>query len=204
MSRSRLWKSYGVTVAVALIAVWAVGRSSRLAGESAQIVAQAQANAEAALRAYRASRDSIPVLQSAREQAERETLHARAHSQTSLARADTATAASRTVLADTSATVPALRAAFASQVLVTDSVSAAFRAYIVTTERESAVAAQERAALYGSLARADTVIAAQARLLNALSKTTQCRVLWIPCPTRTTAFVAGALVTLGAVVAVTR
>jgi len=204
VSRIRLWGVYGVTVAVALIAVWAVGRSSRLAGESAQIVAQAQANAESALRAYRASRDSIPVLRQAFVNAERARQRAQARGDSALVRADRTTADSRRILSADTATVPTLRAALASQVLVTDSLSAAFRAYIVTTEREAQVAAQERAALYGSLAKADTVIAAQARLLNALSKTTQCRVLWLPCPTRTQAFVAGAVLTLGAVVAVTR
>jgi hypothetical protein len=200
----RLTPPLALYACLALLVGLSVGRcSGRADGAAERIVAQAQANAESALRAYRASRDSIPVLQSAREQAERESARLRARSRVTLAQADTVTAASRTVLADTSATVPALRAAFASQVLVTDSLSAAFRAYIVTTERERAAAHSERSALYESLSKADTVIAAQGRLIDAL-RDRECRVLWLPCPTRTQAFVAGALVTLGAVVAVTR
>jgi len=201
----RLTPPLALYACLALLVGLSVGRcSGRADGAADANVAINERNVEIALRAKRADVKALAAASKARERAERETLRARAHSQTSLAQADTVTAASRTVLADTSATLPVLRASLASQVLVTDSLSAAFRAYIVTTEREAAVAAQERAALYGSLAKADTVIAAQARLLNALSKTTQCRVLWIPCPTRTQAFVAGALVTLGAVVAVTR
>jgi ribosomal protein L16 Arg81 hydroxylase len=200
----RLTPPLALYACLALLVGLSVGRcSGRADGAADANVAINERNVEIALRAKRADVKALAVARQARERAERETLRARAHSQASLAQADTVTADSRRILSADTATVPALRASLASQVLVTDSLSAAFRAYVVTTEREAQVAAQERAALYGSLAKADTALAAQTRLIDAL-RDRECRVLWLPCPTRTTAFVAGALVTLGAVVAVTR
>jgi len=124
------------------------------------------------------------------------------------ARVDTVAVAvsdsSRAVLADSAATVPVLRAALQSQILVTDSLGAAFRRYVTADVTADAARDEERRAFLRALVAADTALAASQRVSEALREAGRCRVLWMPCPTRTQSFVAGAVVTAGVIIGLRR
>jgi hypothetical protein len=85
-----------------------------------------------------------------------------------------------------------------------DSLSSAFRAYVRASDSLHAASRVLVASQVSVIAQTDAALIAMTQARDAWRQAASCRVLWLPCPTRTQAFVAGAVLTLGAVVAVTR
>ena len=188
MRASRLW-SFGVTVAVALFAVWALGRASASQAERDSIAAQAQGNAQVAHRAYREARKRVaPAL----AVTDRVTRIVQVRDTALGAQLDTA----RAVLADTAATLVDVRETLAATVVEAE----AFR---VAVDSLTVAHAAERRVLLAALTSADVALDAEQRVSRAYKLASRCRVLGlIPCPTRTQTAVGAVLVTVAAFVAV--
>ena len=179
----------GVVLCAALVAVWALGRASSVQSERDTIAAQAQANAQVAHRAYREARKAVaPAL------ARTDTVTRRVLVQDAALGVQLDTA--RAVLADTAATLAEVRETLAATVVRAE----AFR---VAVDSLTVAHAEERRVLVAALAGADLALVAQTRATEAYRRAGQCRVVFgIKCPTRTQAFIVGAVVTVAAFVAV--
>lgn len=186
---------------VAWLSVLYIGKSSALTAAKVTIAEQKEENAAIVEASYREKRALI--VKNAREVAEARTAErkARARLDATLDSAATATAGSISVLQDSAATVPQLRGALYVQVATTERVVAEFHAYLMSDSTYHIAEAEERKVLFETLTLADSTIRVKNEALAAWKEAARCRVLWVPCPTRTQAFVAGAIVTGAALIA---
>lgn len=188
-------------IGASLVTVWAIGRSSAAESEARTLAAMRDSVAFKAVRGYRKHRDSTGVLLTAYHVAERKRLMLRRVADTVLAATDATTRAQMAVLADSAATVPQLRGALYVQVQTTERIAAEFREYLRVSDSSHAAASRTIAAQSMALASADTAIDALTVARDQWKRAATCRVLGVRCPTRTQAFIGGALLTLGLVVA---
>ena len=175
------------------LAAFFVVRESRLRGVADERLRIAKEQETIAVRAYKVAHDSIPMLLAgyAKERAEKLSLRDKVSnlSQT----VDSVTRNSRVVLADTGATVSVLRFALSRQVDITDSLSTAFQAYVTADIQADSATEAVIGGLRLALVRADTALAAAQRV-SATYKSRECRVWFLPCPTRLQSAIAGAVV----------
>ncbi len=162
-----------------------------------------QANAARVVAAYQHTRDSVAALDAARLSAERKLAKVRTSAVRTLAATDSAVDAVRPNVSADTATVSTLRANLAVAVASYDSLAAAFRAYVRASDAALDASRAQIAATAHALQRADAALAAKDAVIAAMRQR-ECRVLGLPCPTRRTAFLAGAVATLAAVVGVGR
>lgn len=180
-----------------------IGRSAALDAANRTIAQQKEENAAKVEAVYRLSREMIRQESLKVVHAERALARARANADKALDSAETATAGSLAVLQDSAATVPQLRGALVVQVATTERITAEFAEFMSASFAAQNAAEQERKALYRSLTLADSTVVALKEVNQALRKVGECRIIGpIRCPTRTQAFVGGALVTLGVILAV--
>lgn len=188
---------------VAWLIVFAIGRSSALQSARQTIADQKEENAAKVEAVYRLSRELIRAESLKVEQVRRDLYRERQKSMHVLDSAETATASSMSVLQDSVATVPQLRGALYIQVATTERVSQQFREYLMSDSTYHRAIDAERLSVFSLLTLADSTIAAKNEAIAALRKVGECRIIGpIRCPTRTTAFVGGAIVTLGVLMAV--
>lgn len=188
----------GTLAAVVLLAFLASGAIARASADATETRVRAEMRDSVALVVARAHQERVLALDSARRafaQAERTRRTARA-------RVDT-------VWQATDATVDSLRPDTTANVQVAlaayDSLAVAFRAYMRADSASHAAIAAERAATDAALSSADAALAAMTQARDAWKRAATCRTVFrIKCPTRTQAFVAGAVVTLGVTLAVRR
>ena len=179
----------GVVLVAALVAVWAIGRSTSVQSERDTIAAQAQANAQVAHRAYRQARKTVaPAL------ARTDTVTRRVMVQDAALGSQLDTA--RAVLADTAATLLEVRATLAATVVQAETFRSAVDSLTV-------VHAAERRVLLAALTSADVALEAEQRVSAAYKSAATCRIVFgIKCPTRTQSFLVGAVATVAVFVAV--
>ena len=202
MSRSRLWAPYGVTVAVALVAVWAIGRSTSVQSERNTIAEQAQRNAQVAHKAYRETRKLVAPALAATDRVQNVArIRGDAVDVSSIGLIRTIDSA-RAVLADSAAELATVRGTLAATVASADGLLADVAAYRVAVDSLTVVHAAERRVLLAALTSAEVALDAERQVSAAWRKASECRVLWIKCPTRTQSFIVGAVVTVAAFVAV--
>ena len=208
----------GVVLCAALVAVWAIGRSTSVQSERDTIAAQAQANAQVAHKAYRQARKAVaPAL--ARTDTVTRNVQARGHDVgtsaahlTALLDADSAFAnagrdsATVVVAGDTlyrSAFVNGLLARRDSSVVLTRSLLTDVVAYRTAVDSLTVVHAAERRVLLAALTSADVALDAQVRATEAFKRAGECRIVFgIKCPTRTQSFIVGAVATVAVFAAV--
>lgn len=116
--------------------------------------------------------------------------------------ANTSLADARAVLADTLATVSTLRSALTETVSTLDSLAREVTTYRAIVDSTSVQHAKERALLMSALTYSDSSAQAWKRAYELRTRQERCRVLFVPCPSRPVAFLAGAALTAGIVVAV--
>ena len=95
------------------------------------------------------------------------------------------------VLRDSSATDAQLRDALAVAIQQADTLSFQVSAYMSTVDTLRSRHAEERRAMTVALDRADSVMAHQDALIRALQKKAECRLLGLPCPSRTQMLLVG-------------
>lgn len=175
-------------LAIGAFAFFAFGRCVDLqSGRDDAAVTIAQENAARIAKAYKASRDSIPVLQAAKFAADGKLAKVRTTARATLTATDSAVASVR---ADTTQPVAArLVVALASY----DSLASAFRAYLAADTSAHAASDRLLRQMSDALVLADSTINAERAVSRAL-RARECRIVGLPCPTRRTAFVAGAVV----------
>lgn len=100
----------------------------------------------------------------------------------------------RALTLDTEATADTLRGALAVALAHADTLADRADAYLTDVELLRSQYAAERRAMTVALDKADSALAHQDALVRALQRRADCRVLGVPCPTRTQAFVAGTVV----------
>lgn len=177
--------------------------SGRSAGVEQERTRIAEENAQKALLAYRATRDSIPALVNTAMIRNTAKVRVRNAGLAVILHADSVTADNRAFLNaerdSVSGAVPmdtASRSAFTNrllaQIATTDSLAAAFRAYVRADMVADSADAELHRGYTLALARADTALAANRVLIDALRKR-ECRILGLPCPSRKTVFLAGAV-----------
>ena len=162
-----------------------------------------QANAARVTAAYKASRDSVSALDAARLSAEAKLAKVRQSAVVTLGVTDSVVDAVRPNVSADTATVPTLRASLAVAIASYDSLAAAFRAYVRASDSALDASRAQIVASAHALQRADTALAAKDAVIAAYARR-ECRVVGLPCPTRRTAFLAGAVGALAIVVAVRR
>lgn len=186
----------------ALAAVWAIGRASSVQSERQAIAAQAQANAQVA---HKGARETRKRVQGALERTDRvqdiARIRGNAVDVSSIGLKRTLDSA-RTVLSDADATNVALRETLAATVTRADSLLADVAAYRTAVDSLTVTHAAERRVLLAALTSSETAVAAEREVSAAWRKASECRVLWIKCPTRTQTAIGAALVTVAAFVAV--
>lgn len=156
-----------------------------------------QANAARVTAAYQHARDSVSALDAARLSAERKLAKVRQSAVTTVQHTDSVVdAVRRDTTPVTDARVPLLLASY-------DSLAAAFRAYVRASDSALDASRAQIAASALALHRADSALAAKDAVIAAYARR-ECRVLGLPCPTRRTAFLAGAVGALAVVVVVSR
>jgi len=166
-------------LAAALLAVWALDCSGRDEGDKTARTEMHERNATVAMRDLRAERkrtDTVVV----RERAQGARVDAAVDS------VRPALAEARATLADSTATIERLRASLGSLTVRTEELVAQVVIYRATVEELTLALAMERAAAQATLDAKDKVIASL--------KAERCRVLWMPCPTRTQSAIGGAIV----------
>ena len=208
----------GVVLCAALVAVWAIGRSTSVQSERQAIAAQAQANAQVAHKAYRQARKAVAPALAVTDRVTREVV-ARGHNVgtsaailTARLDADSAFAnagrdsATVVVAGDTlyrSAFVNGMLARWESQVSVTRGLLTDVAAYRTAVDSLTVVHAAERRVLLAALTSADVAPDAQVRATEAFKRAGQCRIVFgIKCPTRSQSFIVGAVATVAVFVAV--
>lgn len=194
-------QSLGTLAAVVLLALVAVGAVSLASAVQTEARVRAEMRdsvAFVAASAFRASRDSMEVLRAATLAAERKLAKVRTDARGTLAVTGRVIDSLRTVPVTDTTALPVALAAY-------DSLAAAFRAYLAADAIAHDAADRERAGLLTTLSKADTALAEMTQARDAWREAATCRTVFrIPCPTRTQAFVAGALVTAAVVVGVRR
>lgn len=183
-----------VAVAVALGLVVAVlarslGRSEAKK-EAATVIAELTAKRLADL--YRQERKVTEAR--AEERALAEARQAVANRRLSAALADTRAqlADARAVLADTAASIPDLRDMLSITTQRAESLVTVVEAFQAATDSANAAHARERAALMSVLTYTDSTATAWKRAYEASQRAGRCRVLFLPCPSRTTSALLGA------------
>ena len=161
------------------------------AGEADAKVQAAVAKADSLRVAYDLARSNAIAVQYAAKEAGQRERKAAASLTARLSQVQDSLARSTAVLRDSSATEGQLRDALAVAIQQADTLSFQVSAYMSTVDTLRSRHAEERRAMTVALDRADTVIAHQDALIRALQKRTECRVLGLPCPSRTKLLVLG-------------
>jgi len=179
-----------------LIAMLAL--AARASADATETRVRAEMRDSVALVVARAHQERVRALDSARlafAQAERTRRTARARVDTMWLATDATVDSLRP---DTTANVQVALAAY-------DSLAGAFRAYLAADSTSHTAAAVVLDQVTQSLASADAALAAMTQARDAWKRAATCRTVFrLRCPTRTQAFVAGSIVTLGVLVAVRR
>lgn len=192
-----LWCILAVGVVLAAIRVWFHYHDQSVRDWDAVRLAQEQSElAHYDARRARQSRDSA-VAQNLR--LERQVAHLRGQAVGALAQGDAVADSARVVLADSSANISRLRSTVASLVLSQDSLSASFRRYLAADSTLHYRWGVERDKSTVALDKAETAYRSLEAVNAALRKASQCRIAFVPCPTRTQAAVGGLI--LGTVLA---
>ena len=187
---------------MALVAVWAIGRSTSVQSERNTIAEQAQRNAQVAHKAYRETRKLVAPALAATDRVQNVArIRGDAVDVSTIGLIRTIDSA-RAVLADSAAELATVRETLAATVASADSLLADVAAYRVAVDSLTVVHAAERRVLLAALTSADVALAAEQRVSRAYKLASECRVLWIKCPTRTQTAIGAALVTVAVIVAV--
>lgn len=160
-------------------------------------LAQLQANAVKVARAYKASRDSIPVLQARTDEADAGRVRAEAGQRRAEARLRAVLDDADGVVRDTGVSRDTLRAHLSRVTLQARALLAQHAVYRDSVRGLVDAFAAERAGYNTAVLRADSTIAAKEAVISALTTKARCRILGaLPCPSRTASFGAGVIVTL--------
>lgn len=180
-----------------------VGRSNALATANRVIAEQKEANAAIVEFAYREKRaDSVKYARMVAD-AVNQKRKAELRLDGQLTMTGMQLDSARAVLADSSASTVALRYSLTMTVAKIDSLVSSIQVYRHSTDR--VIAAQDSVIRWqaGALVLADSTIALKNQSIALWRKAAECRIVFgVRCPTRTTAFVGGAIVTLGVIIAV--
>jgi hypothetical protein len=183
-----------VALAITLVAVWAIGRASRgdtearVRAEMRDSVAHEVALAIAPLRREKERADS------ARLSAEAKLAKVRQSAGVTLGVTGRTVDSLRTVPVTDTTALPTALAAY-------DSLAGVFRAYLHADSTAHALTDSARVADHALMAAQDRALAAMTQARDAWRQAATCRTVFrIRCPTRTQAFVSGAVLALTAVV----
>ena len=199
MTRAPLLLLAALALLIGLSVGHCTGKSAEREDANIRIAA---ANGARLADAVRFKRDSIAAVSREREAA---TARERAAARVIDARlnaTNTALADARAVLADSLATVVALRVTLAQTADAFDSLARAAVTYRAAVDSANAKDAEERALLMSALTYSDSSAQAWKRAYEARTKQARCRVLFVPCPSRTQAYLLGAATVAALVVAV--
>lgn len=120
--------------------------------------------------------------------------------QTALASTEAQLTQAQATLDDTLATIDTLRTTLRQTVTLAETLTVRVATYVAAVDSMQTSFLAERQTFQAALTAADTVIARQEQAL----RQKQCRILFVPCPSRKTSAVLGAAVTLVGVVALPR
>lgn len=190
------WSGWLTATVLAMVAVFVFQRSSERAGRDAERVRIAEEQAQVAHAAYRQERERLDSSRHETRRAERSLYAERQKSLTSLHMADSATADAHRVLADSNASRAQLLSALSNTATSLDSLSAQFRAYLAADNALHYRWDAERKSANRALDASERALIAKDAVIRAL-KAKECKVLWFPCPSRTSVMVGTALVTAG-------
>ena len=154
-------------------------------------VRAAVAKSDSLQAAYDTARSNAIALQYAAKEAGQRERKAAASLTARLGQVQDSLARSTAVLRDSGATEGQLRDALATAIHQADTLSFQVSAYMTIVDTLRAKHAEERRAMTVALDRADTVIAHQDALIRALQKRAECRLLGLPCPSRTKVLLVG-------------
>ena len=164
---------------------------------------QAQMNAQVAHRAYREARKRVAPALAVTDRVTRDVRNTGDSVDGRRIAMQQAMDSARAVLASAEYNESLLRATLTATVAHADTLLADVASYRVAVDSLTVAHARERVILLSALRSADTALAAEQRVSAAYKLASQCRIAFgIKCPTRTTAFVVGALATVAVVVAV--
>ena len=161
-------------------------------------------NGQRLAEAARFTRDTAAIRSAERERAEAETQAAERQIERRLNAANIAVASARQTIADSLATTAVLRQTATVLADQADSLSAEVVTYRVTVDSLRGAYTRERVILMQALVYADSSATAWRKAYLLRTDASRCRVLFVPCPSRTVSFIAGGAVALAAVLVVAR
>jgi hypothetical protein len=191
-------KVYGwvVAVIITMAALFSLQRSSEKAGRDAERVRIAEEQAQVAHAAYRQERERLDSIRRKNGQLERSLASASKIGKMAIDSANLVAQDAHRVLADSNASRAQLLSALSNTATSLDSLSAQFRAYLAADSLVHYRWGVERESANRALDAAERALIAKDAVIRAL-KAKECKVLWFPCPSRTSVMVGTALVTAG-------
>jgi len=174
---------------VVLACIWVLMKREVQVAETK--IQQAVAKVDSIQAVYDLARSNAIASQYAAKEAGQRERKAAARLTERLGQVQDSLAKSTAVLRDSSATEAQLRDALAVAIQQADTLSFQVSAYMSTVDTLRSRHAEERRAMTVALDRADSVMAHQDALIRALQKKAECRLLGLPCPSRTQMLLVG-------------
>jgi len=202
MTPIRLGRATIAIVGVALIVLWAGRCEGHRAAIAESTVRHERTNGFVLARHATAMRLLAESLVTATDRRETALRTSRAKLSARLVSTQGALTHAHSVLADTLTDIADVRKALGVQVQVTVGLVADVQRYADTVDALVTGHAAERLAFQRALVATDPLIASKDRLLAAIQKQGQCRIAFVPCPSRTTSALVASVATLVVIVAV--
>ena len=199
MTRAPLLLLAALALLIGLSVGHCTGKSAEREDANIRIAA---ANGARLADAVRFKRDSAAAVAIERERITARERAAAARIDARLNATNTALVSARALIADSLATVVTLRASLASLVVIVDTLTRSVSDYRHIVDSTAVTHARERALLMSALTYSDSSGQAWKRAYEARTKRARCRVLFVPCPSRTQSFLLGAATVAALVVAV--
>jgi hypothetical protein len=184
------WGGWVLAVAVAVTALFLLGRAGEQAGRDAERVRIAEEQETIAVAFARQQTVAVAKARGRTDSLERALKRKRV---TMLARSDSVVDSTQQVLRDSAATVPQLRGALVVAVSTIDRLSAEFREYLAQDSVVHYSWTVERDAVDSALIGMNKAMLAKDGVILALKKASECRVLFFKCPTRSQTAIGTAL-----------
>lgn len=179
-----------IVILAAVVGVWVLG--ARSSGQQARRVRAAETRIDSLEKALQVARNNAYAAQYASKEAERLERVAVTKLQRQLTSARAMNDYAKAVSIDTSASADRLRDGLIVATAQVDSLSDLITEYVATVDTLRERHALERRAFAVVMSDADSVIAVQKALIAAL-KADRCRILGLPCPSRTQTLIGGVL-----------